>query len=506
MMALTYSGMLKIFAIRQNRSIDLIYKQSLLNVVPNGIYCAEIDSKFEYLILGSFSKSSKDCSNGLYLFRILNSEPWIKNIKVIQEKDTSSNKLNDKNFAKANFTKIEYVTKIEISPDDQSLVVVYVSGRINIYSLPTLKLLKEWFMTEQPEYYEMNPAIVESPYELKKFKQIYYEPDYRVVDISWWNPKVLIMTRGTGSLSLVSAESLSDLMGRNQQWLNPYPSIYRYMKDEFFILECQCNLSTHTLSYSLENSICDEENSEGNLNETSELNSNTDDEEDDDEEDNSWISFIAYGIKSKAYNLIGINRTNNINRKKKILRRKFSILHIKSTTPEELFERKLKSEEYGEALKLAQTYKLDTDLVYKQQWNSKPISKSTISDYLVIFVLFYKFKSYKNKKSKSILFLFKSKINKRSWILHECEQRVSPNIDTTKSLIDFGLHGTDLDSIIAVKKYDDNKFVYSQNEELEEDDDDEPFDIFNPVLVEKRRKKIHEARLKKLNLLDPKKY
>lgn len=73
-------------------------------------------------------------------------------------------------------------------------------------------------------------------------------------------------------------------------------------------------------------------------------------------------------------------------------------------------------------------------------------------------------------------------------------------------LIDFGLHGTDLDSILAINEIDDNRFVYSQKEELEDDDqDDEPFDRFNPVLVEKRRKKIHEIRLRKLSQLNPNK-
>ena len=62
------------------------------------------------------------------------------------------------------------------------------------------------------------------------------------------------------------------------------------------------------------------------------------------------------------------------------------MLHIKSTTPEELFERKLNSEEYGEALQLAKRYNLDTDLVYQKQWRSKPISKATITDYLVFII------------------------------------------------------------------------------------------------------------------------
>ncbi len=113
--------------------------------------------------------------------------------------------------------------------------------------------------------------------------------------------------------------------------------------------------------------------------------------------------------------------------------RKFSLLHFKSTTPEELFERKLNSEEYGEALQLAKSYNLDTDLVYQKQWRSKPITKATIMDYL-------------------------SKIKKGSWILHECLTRVSSNIDTTKYLINFGLRGTDIDSLLYLQENDDNRY------------------------------------------------
>ena len=36
----------------------------------------------------------------------------------------------------------------------------------------------------------MNSDIIENPYELKKFKQIYHEADFRLVDIGWWNEKV----------------------------------------------------------------------------------------------------------------------------------------------------------------------------------------------------------------------------------------------------------------------------------------------------------------------------
>ncbi|CAF1011878.1 unnamed protein product, partial [Brachionus calyciflorus] len=97
-----------------------------------------------------------------------------------------------------------------------------------------------------------------------------------------------------------------------------------------------------------------------------------------------------------------------------------------------------------------------------------------------------------------------SKIKKRSWILHECEERVSPDIDVTKYLIEFGLRGTDLDSLIAINENDNNRFVFSSKIDIDDDEDDEPYDKFNPILVEKRKKKIEEARMKKLSKLDPK--
>ncbi len=163
------------------------------------------------------------------------------------------------------------------------------------------------------------------------------------------------------------------------------------------------------------------------------------------------------------------------------MKRKFSLLHFKSTTPEELFKSKLNSEEYGEALQLAKSYKLDTDLVYQKQWRSKPISKNTIVDYL-------------------------SKIKKRSWILQECMQRVSPSIDTTKYLIDFGLRGTDLDSLIAIKEADDNRFFYSQKEDFSDDFDDSVSDIFNPEYLRRKKKRLEEIRLIKLSKIDTAKY
>lgn len=73
-MVITFSGRVTVYSINANRSVDKLYSQSLL---ANGVYCAEIDAKCEYLIVGSFANASSGTSNGLSIWRILNHEPWL---------------------------------------------------------------------------------------------------------------------------------------------------------------------------------------------------------------------------------------------------------------------------------------------------------------------------------------------------------------------------------------------------------------------------------------------
>lgn len=83
---------------------------------------------------------------------------------------------------------------------------------------------------------------------------------------------------------------------------------------------------------------------------------------------------------------------------------------------------------------------------------------------------------------------------------------MSPNIDTTKYLIDFGLRGTDLDSLAAIKEDDDNKFVYSQKEDFSDDYDDSTSDIFNPDYLRKKKKRLEDIRKEKLSRIDINKF
>lgn len=53
-----------------------------------------------------------------------------------------------------------------------------------------------------------------------------------------------------------------------------------------------------------------------------------------------------------------------------------------------------------------------------------------------------------------------SKIKKRSWVLHECLERVPENVDAAKELLQYGLKGTDLEALIATgRREDSGRFV-----------------------------------------------
>lgn len=85
-------------------------------------------------------------------------------------------------------------------------------------------------------------------------------------------------------------------------------------------------------------------------------------------------------------------------------------------------------------MSLANTYKLDTDLVYQTQWRKSELSLNAITEHL-------------------------SKVNKRSWVLNECVTRVPDTIEAARELLNFGLKGANLETLIAVDACNNDKFV-----------------------------------------------
>lgn len=97
-------------------------------------------------------------------------------------------------------------------------------------------------------------------------------------------------------------------------------------------------------------------------------------------------------------------------------------------------------QEYEEALALANTYNLDTDLVYQTQWRKSKLSLNAIAEHL-------------------------SKVSKRSWVLNECIMRVPDTMEAARELLNFGLRGANLETLIAIDICDNDKFVIPDAED-----------------------------------------
>lgn len=89
---------------------------------------------------------------------------------------------------------------------------------------------------------------------------------------------------------------------------------------------------------------------------------------------------------------------------------------------------------------LANTYNLDTDLVYQTQWRKSELSLNAIQEHL-------------------------SKVTKRSWVLHECITRVPDTIEAARELLNFGLKGANLETLVAIGTCDNGKFIIDNTDE-----------------------------------------
>ncbi|CAB1339734.1 unnamed protein product, partial [Coregonus sp. 'balchen'] len=228
---------------------------------------------------------------------------------------------------------------------------------------------------------------------------------YPLCEVAWWSECVLILARCSGSLTVSSVKTLHNLLGKSCEWFQPSPRVTAAQDGGFLTLECEVHLAQKRGRQ--------DSNMEGVATEGEEGDS------DSDEESSAKARYSGY-VKQGLYYVTEMERFAPPRKRPRTVVKSYRLVSLRSTTPEELYQRKIDNEEYGEALSLAQAYGLDSDLVYQRQWR-----KST------------------------------SKIHKRSWVLHECVERVPENVDAAKELLHYGLKGTDLEALIAIGNRED---------------------------------------------------
>ena len=77
------------------------------------------------------------------------------------------------------------IFKTSISPSNQLISCLHTDGIISIWSLPTLKLQKQWKLTEQPNYNAVNPLKT-----IKFKKSLNNISEFQPLDIGWWSDNV----------------------------------------------------------------------------------------------------------------------------------------------------------------------------------------------------------------------------------------------------------------------------------------------------------------------------
>uniref|UniRef100_A0A8C2PVG0 NBAS subunit of NRZ tethering complex n=1 Tax=Cyprinus carpio TaxID=7962 RepID=A0A8C2PVG0_CYPCA len=459
LLVITYSGQLKSYlvSVGTNQGFQENHTFSFSAHYSNGITTAIYHPGHRLLLVGGCESGDSDVSRasrcGITAWRVLSGSPHYKQVTSYEDDISASQRRgffrmpSFRLFSRHN-NEQDGVFRMSLSPDGIVLAVIHFSGSLSLWDIPSFKLRGSWKQEEQPGFDEINPEWKTS---LEKRKKIKDKEQYQsLLDVSWWSETALILARCSGALTVSSVRTLKNLLGKSCEWFETSPRVTSAHDGGFLSLECEVKLA-HKRSR-LESSVMGEED-------------DGDDDSDSDEESSAKARYFGY-VKQGLYYVTEMERFAPPRKRPRTVIKNYRLVSLRSTTPEELYQRKIDNEEYGEALSLAQAYGLDSDLVYQRQWRKSTVSIASIQDYL-------------------------SKIKKRSWVLHECVERVPENVDAAKELLQYGLKGTDLEALFAIGEGEDQgRFILSGDLDL----DDAPYEDFVSTEEEMEQRKEREAK------------
>ncbi|CAO2605019.1 NBAS subunit of NRZ tethering complex [Lemmus lemmus] len=436
LLVINYRGELRSYlvSVGTNQSYQESHSFSFSAHYPHGINTAVYHPGHRLLLVGGCETTelgiSKASSCGLSAWRVLSGSPYYKQVTSSGDRVTEVPKtlgllkLLSVKFYTRQGQEQDGIFKMSLSPDGSLLAAIHFSGKLSIWAIPSLKQQGVWSQDEQPGHDELNPDWRSSPEKRKKIKD--KESFYPLIDVNWWADGAVTLARCSGALTVSSAKTLKNLLGKSCEWFEPSPQVTATHDGGFLSLECEIKLAPKRSRVEMRAG-----------------------EEDEGEEDSDFdhdmsakARYFGY-IKQGLYLVTEMERFAPPRKRPRAITKNYRLVSLRSTTPEELYQRKIESEEYEEALSLAHTYGLDTDLVYQRQWRKSAVNIASIQNYL-------------------------SKIKKRSWVLHECLERVPENVEAAKELLQYGLKGTDLEALVAIGKgADDGRFTLPGDVDIE---------------------------------------
>ena len=319
------------------------------------------------------------------------------------------------------------ILTMTVSECGGKLAAVHVSGTLTVWRLPSLVLESSSRLEEQPQYDEVNPALLQHSSKKKAKAEFLANPlRYHPVDVAWWSRDNLVVARVSGAVTVLQMTELDNLLGDNPEFLEGVPRISQCFQKGFFALECELVVRGRRVSA--------KEDSAGE-----DPDEDIEEADTDEEEEDGWVGLGKRSAAALAYLITDSERFAPPKKKSKVVRRTYRLLALVSTSPEELYNRKILLEEYGEAIMLAQHYGLDTDSVYRRQWQQSNKSGAAIQDYL-------------------------TKIRRRNEVVRECLETVPDDIDAARELLKYGLRATDLEALVALNIKDDGTLVLADIE------------------------------------------
>ncbi|XP_060067245.1 NBAS subunit of NRZ tethering complex-like [Ylistrum balloti] len=459
LLVVNYHGSLHKYWVGRDEGYEAQHSFLFNQQYPLGISCVEYHSGAQLLLVGGVGcddtqSPSQARQEGLTAWRILSGPPHYKLVTDYKE-DLHQSKQGRSFFGKfksklrlSSSENQDGVYKMCLSPDTKTLATIHQSGNLTLWHIPSLKQYRQWTHDEQPFSDEYSPDFTENPQKRKILKDLVSCKN--LIDVNWWNNEAMTLSRGTGAVTVSSASTLKNLLGTSPEWFEPSSRVSAVHDGGFLGLEVENK-------FRQKRRLMNEEDAEN--------------DDSDEEEDSRWVT--AFLSKNVLSYFRDIERFQPPRKRPKMVNRTYRLVCLKSTTPEELYTRKIELEEYGEALGLARAYNLDSDKVYQRQWRKSEVSKASIQDYL-------------------------SKIKKRGWVLHECLERMPENIDAMKELLEFGLRGTDLQALIAIGKGEDGgRFILCDPEEglyadMSLDEFDPETEHIREEMKEKRRMELME--------------
>uniref|UniRef100_A0A3P8UP13 NBAS subunit of NRZ tethering complex n=1 Tax=Cynoglossus semilaevis TaxID=244447 RepID=A0A3P8UP13_CYNSE len=440
LLVITYGGVLKSYlvSVGTNQNFQENHSFNFSAHYSHGITSAVYDPGHRLLLVGGCESGddsgSKASCCGITAWRSLSGSPHYKQVTSYEDDINPKRGYfrvpSIKLFPRQGDEK-DGVFRMSLSPDGTLLAVIHFSGRLSLWDVPSLKQRATWSQDQQPGFEEINPEWKISLERRKKIKD--KEQYYPLVDVSWWSDNVLIMARCSGSVTVSSVRTLRNLLGKSCEWFEPSPRVTAAHDGGFLSLECEVKLVQKRARLESNLSAGGSDDEEGDDAGDSES----------DEESSAKARYFGY-VKQGLYYVTEMERFAPPRKRPRTVTKNYRLVSLRSTTPEELYQRKIDNEEYGEALSLAHAYNLDSDLVYQRQWRKSTVSIASIQDYLI-------------------------KIRKRSWVLHECVERVPENVDAAKELLQYGLKGTDLEALIAIgNREDGGRFIMPGDVDLDE--------------------------------------